>query len=51
MGFLAGLPLPLGAESPALGLVSLVSLLHFLTRLLEQLATSSAGEGSAHCIL
>lgn len=47
LGLRPGFPLILGTASSGFVAASLPSLLHLRTRLLEQLATSSAGEGSA----
>lgn len=47
LGLRPGFPLILGAVSSGFVPASLPSLLHLRTRLLEQLATSSAGDGSA----
>lgn len=47
LGLRPGLPLILGAVSSGFVPASLLSLLHLRMRLLEQLATSRAGDGSA----
>lgn len=47
LGLRPGFPLILGALSSGFAAASLPSLLHLRTFLLEQLATSSAGDGSA----